>query len=258
MSYILGLTGPNGKHFCNDCLVSLQDNPRSVPHFLVILPKYQNDALTEGKDFPLRSIQSITDNAEQFQQNGAKNPSNYLNCEHPPLIRLSGTVTQYTSMAPLDTALGLGLKNVNIAEELAVKEDANIREEDGMTSDNIANLIEIRDNCSEDLQNLEIEHDELVSCLSATENGLEMLKLNNESAFEMDCNRFKGKSKDAVLIRKRSSELRKDIGKLNNSMKHNLAHQKTKKAALASTLESINKDKGPFKTQFDKVLDSFM
>ena len=38
---------------------------------------------------------------------------------------------------------------------------------------------------------------------------------------------------------------------------HNLAHQKTKKAELASTFESINKDKGPFKTQFDKVLDSF-
>ena len=257
LSYILGLTGPNGKHFCNDCLVSLQDTPKSVPHSPVILPKYQNNALTEGKDFPLHSIQSITDNAERFQQNGVKNLSNYLNCEHPPLIDLSGSVTQYTSVTPLHISLGLGLKNVNVAEEEAVKEDAKIRAEDGITLDNVANVIETRDNCCKELQNLEIEHDELVSCLSATENGLEMLKLNSQFAFEKDCKRFKDKSKDAVLIRKRSSELGKDIEKFNNSIKHNLAHQKTKKSELASTLESINKDKGPFKTQFDKVLDSF-
>ena len=122
------------------------------------MPKYQNNALTEGKDFPLCSIQSITDNAERFQQNGAKNPSNYLNCEHPhpPSTDLSGSVTQYTSVAPLHISLGLGLKNVNVAEELAVKEDAKIRAEDGITSDNVANLIETRDNCCKDLQNLEI------------------------------------------------------------------------------------------------------
>ena len=50
LSYILGLTGPNGKHFCNDCLVSLHDTPKGVPHSPVILPKYHNSALTEGKD----------------------------------------------------------------------------------------------------------------------------------------------------------------------------------------------------------------
>ena len=203
LSYILGLTGPNGKHFCNDCLVSLLDTPKGVPHSPVLLAKYQNNTLTEGKDFPLRSIQSITDNAERFQQTGAKNPSNYLNCEHLPLIDLSGSVTQYTSVAPLHTSLGLGLKNVNVAEELAFKEDAKTRAEDGLTSDNVANLIEIRGNCCKDLQNLEIDHDELVSCLSARENGLEMLKLNSQFVFEKDCKRFKDKSKDAVLIRKK-------------------------------------------------------
>ena len=105
------------------------------------MPKYQNNALTERKDFPLRSIQSITDNAEWFQQNGAKNPSNYHNCEHPPLIDLSGSVSQYTSVAPLHISLGLGLKNANVPEELAVKEDGKIRAEDGIRSDNVANLI---------------------------------------------------------------------------------------------------------------------
>ena len=113
---------------------------------------------------------------------------------------MSGSVTQYTSVAPLHISLDLGLKNVNVAEELAVKEDAKIRAEDGITSDNVANLIETRDNCCKDLQNLEIEHGELVSCLSATENGLEMLKLNSQFAFETDCNRFKDKSKDAVFF----------------------------------------------------------
>ena len=103
-------------------------------------------------------------------------------------------------MAPLHISLDLGLKNVNVAEELAVKEDAKIRAEDGITSDNVANVIETRDNCCKDLQNLEIEHGELVYCLSATENGLEMLKLNSQFAFEKDCKRFKDKSKDAVFL----------------------------------------------------------
>ena len=111
------------------------------------------------------------------------NPSNYLNCERPPLIDLSGSVTQFSSVAPLHISLGLGLENVNVAEELAVKEDGKIRADDWITSDNVANLIEIIDNCCKELQNLEIEHDELVSCLSATENGLETLELNNEFCF---------------------------------------------------------------------------
>ena len=49
LSYILGLTGPNGKYFCNNCLVNQQDVAKGIPHSLVILPKYRTTDSDEGE-----------------------------------------------------------------------------------------------------------------------------------------------------------------------------------------------------------------
>ena len=57
LSAMLGLTGPNGKYFCNDCLVSLQDTTKGVPHSPIILPKYKEMTGNENKDFPLHDLQ---------------------------------------------------------------------------------------------------------------------------------------------------------------------------------------------------------
>ena len=48
LSYILGLTGPNGKHFCNDCLVTQQDVAKGNHHSPVILPRYQDSDLRQN------------------------------------------------------------------------------------------------------------------------------------------------------------------------------------------------------------------
>ena len=49
LSYILGLTGPNGKYFCNNCLVNQQDVAKGIPHSFVILPKYRTTDSDEGE-----------------------------------------------------------------------------------------------------------------------------------------------------------------------------------------------------------------
>ena len=59
LSSILGLTGPNGKYFCNDCLVTLQDLKKGVPHSPVILPKYQPLTFIEGRNFEMRAMEVL-------------------------------------------------------------------------------------------------------------------------------------------------------------------------------------------------------
>ena len=57
------LTGPNGKYFCNDCLVTQQDVAKGIPHSPVILPRYLDSDLTQGKRVPVRDLESIAENA---------------------------------------------------------------------------------------------------------------------------------------------------------------------------------------------------
>ena len=109
LSSVLGLTGPNGKHFCNDCLITPQDVTKDAPHSPAILPKYQEPESEQNRTFSPRTIESITQNARLLPKNGGKIPSDYLNSDHPPLIDAKGFVINYTSVAPLHISLGLGL-----------------------------------------------------------------------------------------------------------------------------------------------------
>ena len=70
-------------------LMSQQDVVKGIPHSPVILPKYWATDFNEGERFEIGSLESIEENAILFQENGAKNPSNYFNCENSPLIDLN-------------------------------------------------------------------------------------------------------------------------------------------------------------------------
>ena len=100
-------------------LLSQQDVVKGIPHLPVILPKYWATDFNEGERFEIRSLESI-EKAILFQENGAKNPSNCFNCENSPLINLNGPVIGHTSVAPLHISLGLRLKNLDVAEQLAI------------------------------------------------------------------------------------------------------------------------------------------
>ena len=85
------------------------------------------------------------------------------------------------------------------------------------------------DNLHTEIANLDTEHSELLSCLSATENSLEMLKSKNEFAFDKVDNKFKDRSRNAILIRRRANNLKKKIENFNCKIKDNCRLQKTKK-----------------------------
>ena len=162
-----------------------------------------------------------------------------------------------TSVAPLHISLGLGLKNLNVVEEIAVNEDNKIKEAMGITSDTVADLLSKRDKIYSELDELFHENSSLSSRQMASENSLKMLKSNNEFAFEKDNNKFKDKSKDAISIRKRATELKRTIDKLANDIKENEKQQKFNEENLKDTLDQVDKEKEPFKTELDTVLDSF-
>ena len=241
LSSILGLTGPNGKHFCNDCLITLQDVTKGTPHSPVILPKYHEPESEQNRTFSPHTIESITQNAKLFQENGRKIPSDYFNSEHPPLIDACGPVINFTSVAPLHISLGLGLKNLNVTEELAVIEDKKVKGANGMSSDTVADLLLRRDNMHNMLDKLEEENNQLSSCLMASENSLEMLKSKNEFAFEKDAGRFKDISRDVISIRKQATDLKKETDRFISRIKEIEKEEKNTKDKLNEILGTIDK-----------------
>ena len=98
------------------------------------------------------------------------------------------------------------MKNLNVVEEIAVNEDKKIKDAMGITSDTVADFLSKCDKIYSELDELFHENSSLSSRQMASENDLEMLKYNNEFAFEKDYNNIKDKSKEAISIRKRATQ----------------------------------------------------
>ena len=75
-------------------------------------------------------------------------------------------------------------------------------------------LLNQRGNLCDELESLKQKHDELFANLQSLENSSEMFRSKNESAFRKENNKFSEKSKEAVIVRKRALELKKEIEKL--------------------------------------------
>ena len=71
-------------------------------------------------------------------------------------------------------------------------------------------LLNQRGNLCDELDSLKQKHDELFTNLQNLDNSSEMLRSKNESAFRKENNKFSEKSKEAVIGRKRTSELKKN------------------------------------------------
>ena len=64
-----------------------------------------------------------------------------MNSENAPLFQAAGPVINRTTVAPVHISLGLGLKNLNAAEEIAIKEDKKIKAADGLSSEKMTELL---------------------------------------------------------------------------------------------------------------------
>ena len=118
----------------------------------------------------------ISENAKSFKEAGSKKPSNFFDNENSPLFQAAGPVINHTSVAPLHVSLGLGLKNLNAAEEIAVEEDKKIEAANGLSSEKMTELLNQRGNLCDELDSSEQKHDEFFANLQSLENSSEMLR----------------------------------------------------------------------------------
>ena len=136
---VLGLTGPNGRHFCPFCEVMLSNITKGVSHAPFLFQKYTNEGQNSPELLEDRTLERISELSSEFQLSGGKKETakNYSNCEYIPLISEKGPLIKHVSVMLLHLSLGIGLQFINILENGAVTLDLEIRQANGLTSDGI-------------------------------------------------------------------------------------------------------------------------
>ena len=256
LAKLLGLTGPNGKHFCMHCLVTLSDMQKGVPHAPVTFQRYKEKDLRGKKIFERRHLENMVEKAHAFQVNGSKNPSNFENCEALPLVGTKGWVIDKVSVLPLHIALGIGLRNLNSLEAIALSLDLEILKAKGATSDLMVSLLQCVEEKTLELQNLEKELEG-----KQHEKGNLVEKINEEKEKSSDYTqrtngKLKNNSKEAINFRKYISHQEKLIKEIINSIKTIQKSIDDITTFLKITNQNVQSMKGPFKTHLDLILDS--
>ena len=109
---ILGYTGPNGVHFCKDCLCRLSDLQKGATHTPNPLPKYK-DFVPQSNRFGVRTFEQLRADHLKYKDSGEPRSKvkNFNNCEFSSLFRGTGPVILKTSCMRLFTShWGLGLR----------------------------------------------------------------------------------------------------------------------------------------------------
>ena len=140
---ILGYTGPNGVHFCKDCLCRLSDLQKGATHTPNPLPKYK-DFVPQTNRFGVRTFQQLRADHLKYKDSGEPRSKvkNFNNCEFSSLFRGTGPVILKTSCMPLHISLGIGLKILNLIENEAVAIDCEIKTQNGEPTEEINELME--------------------------------------------------------------------------------------------------------------------
>ena len=263
---MLGLSGPNGKHFCNHCLVTLSDVQKGKPHGAHILPKYQ-DATGDSEvvpvpisdDFELRTFArckeqnaAYTDELELGRKPEVKN---YENCEHKPLID-GNNIIDKVSTTPLHISLGIGLQALNILEEEAVQLDHNIFEARSQY-DAFTPLYESQKAILQKYQELEDDIIRLQGQIREAQDAMVNIRRDRRDFFEKNRNgSYKKQSDLAKGVRARVTDYEKEVSALSKRKADVLKKQQASEKQLEKIRKDLDKVKGPFKTRFDEVLQS--
>ena len=129
---LLGLTGPNGSHFCNFCLCKISNVVKGEPHTPTPLKKYEGLS-SQPKQFQERTFESIYRNNQTFVADGSvkSKVSHYNNCQHSAIFKGKGPILDSVSCMPLHLSLGLGKQAVDLIEREAIKLDNSMKEANG-------------------------------------------------------------------------------------------------------------------------------
>ena len=150
----MGFTGPNGRHFRFDCMVSLRDTPPGIPHAQVIFPRYSDDDTVTKRSFTPRTFEEVREMVKKLLESNKKSPADFANCEHQPLINGEGEIVNATSVTPLHIPLGLGVKILEAVETLAVEEDQMVFDAKGISSNEMKILYQQRKDIQTNIEKL--------------------------------------------------------------------------------------------------------
>ena len=252
LSKVIGLSGPNGKYFCNHCKVTLNDTQKGIPHAVHILPKYQAH-VGHSSDFALRTFTECKEMNAKYVEAGDKAKSlQFESCENAPLLD-GGHVIDTVSTTPLHISLGLGLHVMKVVDKTLIGLDSEIKRKGGQ-HDAFTSLYERQQEILESCQeiNAQIEDvDEKISHLTQKRGEIAKERANffnkNHKSYKTDLARGVRDRYASLGTEKASQQKEKD--KLKKSLK-------AKEAKLEKVMKELEETKGPFKQRLDNLLDS--
>ena len=260
LAKLMGLSGPNGKYFCNHCLVLLSDVESGKPHAAHILPKYQkytdgHSLILPSEDDFLRTFLRCKEMNEQYKAAGEKAKSlNFESCEHAPLLS-GGFVIDTVSTTPLHISLGLGLQFLNVIEAEAIGIDKSIKTKRGQV-DNFEIVYELQReiavHCTEINEKIKSVEEKISHVV---ERKKEIIR-ERGALFKQARGRYVNNSDLAVGVRKTFENLGKEKVSLEKEKEKYVKQLKTQEGKLAKAEKTLDEIKGPFKTRLDAVLDS--
>ena len=129
-------------------------------------------------------------------------------------------VIKHVSVIPLHLSLGIGLQFLNIAENVAVSLDVQVKEANGLTSDGI---IESYNKQCELEAEIQLINDDVAFTKEQIKIFLKQKRQNENDKsqhFEKDNGRLKDLSQDAKISRKQVAAVNKDVKMLEEKLKN--------------------------------------
>ena len=157
---------------------------------------------------------------------------------------------------PLHLSLGIGLQFLNIAENVAVSLDIQVRDANGLTSDGI---IESYNKQCELEAEIQLINDDVAFTREQIEIFFKQkreIESDKPQHFEKDNGRLKDLSQDAKNSRKQVATVNKDVKMLEEKLKNLKKSLVAKEGELSDLNKFINGIKGPFKSRSDDCMHS--
>ena len=263
LARLLGLSGPNGRHFCLHCLCVKPDLTagKGASYGLHEHGNGECDELESVSDDVagvnlLRTYEGCNSSHEKFIAEGNDNIADFNNCKEPPLNWDSGAIIDSVSTTPLHINLDLGLQNINIIESMAVKLDEDVKAADGATSASVIGHMERRGHLLEEIQALSDQQQDFQRQIDDINERIEDVKSRNLEHFRKANRVLVDRSREAVESRNQVKVMNRERGTVEQLLKDCIKNTEQTETQLERTLADIEKEKGPFKEKFDEVMNS--
>ena len=237
--------------------------PKSKPHALHILPKYQDRTNNRSKVLPddddfLRTFDGCHAKHAEFVAAGGdkKHAQKFNNCVNAPLIKGQEFTVDTISTSPLHISLGLGLQLLNIVENDAIALDTEIKSAQGdytafkSVYNHQKDILKKCQALNSKIEGIQTKiSDAKKSKIEIIKDRANFFKRNSNGTYKYNSDLAKGTRSLYDNLCKTIKDHEAEIAKIKKKLK-------TREKELEKTANELNQIKGPFKTKFSTVLDS--